>query len=278
MDTEDWPRPNIKELPDLYEDLDDHLDSAEDAIRKHIPVEERDGIEYVKFGEASEDDILDFMQEDPEATVMLLQKISGFTDREWGSLYQEKGLGTTLTGYKTDFRDRDNAQTFAEAMVEHLPNELHLETVLYTFFTMWENDQRRFYRMYYEEEVNEHLREHGFDAGKDETLKGQPDIVISRDGPIQVIGETRVMKLEDFRKRIKNFRDEAREAAINHPDCYFVVVASMPTHALENRREEIRGEINSHPRIDRVFFSDELDDLVEQLEDWGVNKMAQSSE
>jgi len=101
--------------------------------------------------------------------------------------------------------------------------------------------------------------------------------VIPRDRPFEVVGEVRVMKPEDIRKRIKNFRDEAREAAENFPDSKFIIVANMPPYAIDGKREVRRDEIGGRPEIDAVFFRDELEEMLEQLADWGVTKQASLS-
>lgn len=274
MDDFEWPKPNIEELPDMYAEIDDLLDRAEEAIRENFDVQKRGGGEVVVFANATVDDILDAMWDETEAIVPLFQKISGLPNREYRALYNEPSIGNRLRDYKTDFRDRENAQDFAAAMKDHLPDELYLETVLYTFAKMWENDQRRFARMSFEEDVIEFLVENGYPARKDESLPGKPDIVIPRERPFEVVGEVRVMKPEDIRKRIKNFRDEAREAAENFPDSKFIIVANMPPYAIDGMREERRTEIGDRPEIDAVFFRDELEDILDQLEDWGVTRQA----
>jgi len=66
MDDLDWPQPNREELPDTYEEIDDMLHRAEAAIRGHLPVEDRGEVDVVKFEDATVDDILNAMWDDPE--------------------------------------------------------------------------------------------------------------------------------------------------------------------------------------------------------------------
>jgi hypothetical protein len=61
----------------------------------------------------------------------------------------------------------------ADALVDLLPNDLALETVLFAFVKLWENDQRRHERAKYEEYVREHLEEHGYPNFKGNTLPGE---------------------------------------------------------------------------------------------------------
>jgi len=279
MDDFDWPKPNIDELPDMYAEIDDMLIRVEGALREHLPVEDRGEVDVVVFVEASADDILDAMWEEPNAVVPMFQKISGLPNREYRALYNEPSIGNRLRDYTTDFRDRENAVQFAAAMKKHLPDELYVETVLYTFAKMWENDQRRFARMSWEDDVIEFLNNNGYPAKKDESLPGQPDVAVPKESPYEVVGEVRVMKPEDIKKRIKNFRDEAREAAQNFPDCKFVIFANLPPYALEGQREERRLEIGDRPEIDAVFFRDELEDRVlDQLQEWGVTRQTSLSD
>jgi hypothetical protein len=203
----------------------------------------------------------------------LFQKITGLPDREFERLYGEKNIGS-LRDRKTDFRDEEPAVKFANALVELLPRDLTLETVLFAFVKLWENDQRRHERAKYEGYVREYLEEHGYPNFKGNTLPGEPDFVVPTEEPYEVVGEVRVIQQRDQQKRFKEFGSEARAAAENFPDAKFVAVANVTQFNLRERREALREEVHkaSAANIHAVVFQDELDRLVDHLNEWGVTR------
>jgi hypothetical protein len=271
---DDFPRPNSEELPDLYDDLDQLLVEAETVIENHLDVfEDEFGNNVVYFGETDVQSYLDAMWEAPHAVVELLQDITGLSDREFERLYGVANIGG-LKNRKTDFRSEAKAIQFAETVKELLPAEMYLETVLFTYQTVWQADHRRHYRADYEATVRDHLRDHGFPVKKDESLPGQPDFVIPRSEPFHVIGEVRVIVPRDYDKRFKEFGTEARKAKHEFPDAKFVAVPNLPLFDIHERREKLREMVQdlSEATIHRVVFPDELDELVSQLEIWGVER------
>lgn len=267
-----YPKPNIEELPELYDDLDELIREAESALRDHFNIKkEKDNGEKVIFADASKEDFLEALWEDSEVMVPFFQKIAGLPDREFERLYGYSNIGS-LRDRKTDFRGEEKAVTFAEALEELLPDELYLETPLYTFIKMWENDQRRHRRAEYEDEVRTFLKKQGYSAFKGNKLPGEPDVVIPESPPYEVIGEVRVIQPRDYQKRFKEFGSEARSARINFSDIKFIAIANLPLHDVRNRREKLRESIHkaSAADIDAVIFQDELDKLVELLKKWDI--------
>lgn len=267
-----YPRPNSEELPGLYERLDELVSDAEAALRRHFHVETGEcGHERIVFGEATRSDFLDALWQDSHSLVPLFQKIAGLPDREFERLYGEQNIGN-LRDRKTDFRDEEQAIRFADALVDLLPHDLALETVLFAFVKMWESDQRRHERAKYEEYVREYLEEHGYPNFKGNTLPGEPDFVVPTDDPFEVVGEVRVVQQRDQQKRFKEFGSEARAAAENFPGAKFVAVARVPQVNLRERREELREEVHdaSAANVHAVVFHDELDRLVDQFDQWDV--------
>jgi hypothetical protein len=254
--------------------LDDLLDEAETALRRHFVIETDEcGHERIVFGKATTSDFLDALWEDSHSLMPLFQKITGLPDPEFERLYGEKNIGN-LRDRKTDFRDEEQAVKFADALVDLLPDDLALETVLFAFVKMWENDQRRHERAKYEEYVREYFEEHGYPNFKGNTLPGEPDFVVPTEEPYEVVGEVRVIQQRDQRKRFKEFGSEARAAAENFPDAKFVAVANVTQFNLRERREALREEVHkaSAANIHAVAFQDELDRLVDHLNEWGVTR------
>lgn len=276
---DDWPRPSEDELPDMYEDIDEMARTAEQELRNHFIIEEAPE-ERIQFGEATPDDFLNAIDADHPAMIALFQKIAGLPDREFERQYGVPGIGSRFRNRKTSLKDVEDAQTFSEALSELMPESLSLEAALFAFYKSWEGDQRRFYRMRYEDEFLEFLNEEGYNAWKGNKLPGEPDIVIPESEPYDIIGEIRVIQQKDKQKRFKEFRTEAHEAHENFDDINFVVVANLGRQYLEDHgRETVRSEINKDgtSEIDAVFFHDERDEFLERLEEWGVSKNPQQS-
>lgn len=279
MDVSDWPRPSEEELPDMYEDINEMIQTAETKLREHFEIEESPE-ERIQFGDATTDDFLAAIDADHQVMIALFQKIAGLPDREFERQYGVRGIGSRFRERKSSLKDVDDAERFAEALAELMPDSLSLEATLYTFYKSWEGDQRRFYRMRYESEFLEFLDEQGYDAWKGNSLLGEPDIVIPDSDPYEVIGEIRVIQQKDKQKRFKEFRTEAHEAHENFDDIQFVVVANLGRQYLEDHgRETVRDEItkDGSSEIDAVFFHDEREEFIEQLEAWDVSKTPQQS-
>lgn len=280
MDISDWPRPSEEELPEMYEDIDNMVRTAETELRNHFQVINNSDEERILFGEASSEDYLKAIDSDHEAMIALFQKITGLPDREFERQYGVRGVGSRFRDRKTTLIGVDGAERFAEALAELMPESLSMETVIYSFYKAWEGDQRRFYRMRYEGEILEFLRENGYNAWKGNGLPGEPDIVIPDSVPYEVMGEIRVIQQKDKQKRFKEFRTEAHEAHDYFDNINFIVVANLGRQYLEDHgHETVRSEItkNGRSEIDAVFFHDERDEFIQQLEEWGVSKNPQQS-
>ncbi|MFC7082265.1 hypothetical protein [Halorussus caseinilyticus] len=270
----EFPKASEDLLPDLYERLDEANETAESVLRKQFWIENKGNARVVVFGEATKDDFLEAMHEAPEIMVPFFMKISGLPSREFERVYGVKSVDAIKTWTQKDLRESQKGEVFAEALTQVLPDRLYLETCLYTFYLLWENDQRRHQRAKYEQVVRERLEDAGFPNRKGEDLAGKPDIVLPPDKPFKALGEVRDMHRKDFRKRNKNFDSEARRAKENFPDAKFVVVAKFPKHQIDNNRRELRDMVlDLNPDdIDAVIFPDEFDRLYELLEEWGISR------
>lgn len=270
-----YPRTSEDELPELYEKLDDLLERIERVLKEYFPTRSTDHGVRIVFNEATSDDYLDAMWADSEAMVPFFQKITGLTDREFDRQFGRRNIGS-LEGRETDFREEEKAGEFAEALEVILPSDLYLETLLFTFATMYENDQRRHFRAQYEETVRDYLAEHGYPNFKGNSLPGEPDIVIPDSQPYEVTGEVRVIQQKDRKKRFKEFGSEARVAKQHFPNANFIVVVNLGQYMENVDRDMLREEILSEAAgpIDAIFFHDELDELVEQLHEWKVTRQS----
>lgn len=275
----EYPRTSEEELPELYEELDEMLARIETVLREHFPTRSAGDDIKVEFAEATAEDYLDAMWADSEVMVPFFQKITGLSDREFERQFGYRNIGSKMRGRKTDFRDEEPARAFGEVLEDLFPPELYRETLLFTFVTMWENDQRRHYRARYEDTVREFLTEQGFQNFKGNSEPGEPDLVIPDSRPYEVTGEVRVIQQKDKKKRFKEFGSEARIADEHFPDARFVVVANVGRYVNEVDREGLRQEIYDEAAgpIDAIFFQDELDEFVERLQEWGVSRQSTPS-
>jgi hypothetical protein len=257
----------------MYEDIKSMVEDAEIHLRTHFVVSDSDEIH---FNEANVNHYLAALDTNHEVMVALFQKVAGLPDREFERQYGVSGIGSRLRGRKTTFTGYEDAERFAEALTELMPATLSMEAVLYTFYKSWEANQRRFYRMRYEDEILDFLNDNQYQAWKGNSLPGEPDIVIPETEPYEVVGEVRVIQQKDKEKRFKEFRSEASEAKASFgEDTYFIAVANLGKQYLEERdRETVRSEItkNDTSEIDAVFFHDERDKMLKQLEAWDVSQ------
>lgn len=259
----------------MYEEIDRMLTIIEKEIRSHFEVEQDGADERVIFSHADPDDYLTVLDANHEVMVPFFQKVAGLPDREFERQYGIGGIGQRLRSLKSSLAEHDDAERFAEVLAEVMPDSLAMESLLYTFFKMWEADQRRFYRMRYEEDIREFLEEHGYPNFKGNALPGEPDVVIPDSAPYEVVGEIRVIQQKDREKRFKEFRSEAAEAATNFPDARFVAIANMGAYIERlDDRAALRDAITKagSSAIDAVFFHDERDELLDQLQQWGVSR------
>lgn len=267
----DYPQTSPEELPDLYKDLENKRSDVEGALLENFNTRETDEGIRIIFADATVEDYLQAMSDVNHALVPFFTKISGYSDREFQRKYGVQNFGSRFSSRKTAFTDSDEARVFAEMLEDEMPAEMWLETALYAFFKMYENDQRRFVRMRYEETVREHLRENGIPNRKGVDLPGQPDLAVPESDPYEVTGEVRVFHEMDSKKRYKEFRDEAREAAENFPDARFIIVCNPGEYIVRSDREEVREDIRG-PEMDGVYFHDELNQMVSDLKGWGVTQ------
>jgi len=269
----EYPKASEGILPGVYDLLDDHVARVEMTIPQYFEIEERGEAEVIRFDRADERDFLEAMYTDPEVMVPFFMKLAGVPTREFERVYGIADVDRIKGWSKKDLRESERGNELADALDDLLPDEMYLETALYTFYMMWENDQRRHQRSDYEAVVREYLADKGIPVKKDESLPGKPDFVVPKDQPYRVIGEVRALHRKDFRKRNKNFDSEATKAKQNFPDSKFVVVARFPQNQIDNQRELLRSEVKGiNEQIDAVFFPDEMDALIQQLEEWGVER------
>ena len=269
---EDWPRPNIKELPGLYALLDKQVQRAEIALRSlpdHTFAKDK-GI--INFGRMTKKELRELVAGDPEVMVIAFTRVCGLSVREFFRVFGLKDVYRLRTSdwkaARTRTRDED---LFVDSIMSLLPRQMHIETFLYTFYKMWEEHQKRHYRAKFEEDVRAFFCAHGYNCEK-VTQPTEVNGAIPPHNP-RVVMQIRAGVRRDLVKRAKEFGLEREESAKHFPGSKFIVVFKIPSHELD-RRETIRKTIQRHAvqPFDAILFQDELEESLKMLEDWGVPK------
>lgn len=265
----DHPRPNIKELPGLYAELDNLAQRAEALIRDLSPdLFDRDE-ETIKFGDMTKRDLRRLVSKDPSTMVIALTRVCGLSEREFNRLFRLKGAYGLR---ESNWIEGEKEDLFLEAIIELLPKRMYLETFLYAFYKMWEEHQKRHYRGRFEKDVRAFFKAHGYQCEK---IKHPTEVngAIPPFNP-QVVMQIRTGVMRDLVKRAKEFSQEFELSIEHFPNAKFIVIFKIPSHELE-RREEIRQKIYEQrieKKYDAVIFQDELEVVLTKFEDWGVQK------
>ena len=270
MKLEDYPRPNIEELGELYDVLDDLAMRVERAIRnlpRHLFDSEK---EIIHFGEMSKRELSELIGGDPQVMVIAFNRAFGLSDREFARLFGLENVYKLRESWDSNQEGRD---IFVGAIGSLLPNQMHLETFLYTFYKMWEEHQKRHYRARFENHVRRFFRSHGYDCGKI-TKPTEVNGAIPSTNP-RVVMQVRTGVRKDLVKRAKEFSSELEASIEAFPHARFLVIFKIPKHELK-RREEIRQVIKDKRKgrrpYDAVLFQDELKDSLDKLKEWSIPK------
>ena len=258
----------MNELPGLYADLDRLAETAEVLIRglpKSLFDEDN---EIISFGSMSVSDLAELIGRAPDIMVIAFTRVCGLSDREFSRLfgltnvYKLRRSHNWLTG-------KDEG-LFLRSIHGLLPKHMHLETFLYTFYKMWEEHQKRHYRARFEKDVRAFFQAHGYSCEKI-TVPTELNGAIPPLDP-RVLLQIRTGVRKDLVKRAKEFSTEFDEGIKAFPKARFIVVFRIPEHELD-RREEIREVIISQRSgrpYDGVFFHDELEDALNNLQEWNI--------
>ena len=270
MRIEEFPRPNIKELPGLYSELDRLVSAAEALIRGLPPHLFDKETQVIRFGSMSVTDLADLISGDPDVMVMAFTRVCGLSVREFSRLFGLNNVYKLRTS--RDWPAGDDEGLFVRSIGGLLPEHMHVETFLYAFYKMWEEHQKRHYRGRFEEDVRAFFRAHGYTCEK-LTTPTEINGAIPPYDP-RVLLQIRAGVRRDLVKRAKEFSTEFDEGMKAFPKARFVVVFNIAEHELD-KREEIRRVIVSQRSgrpYDGVYFQDELPDALKSLEDWGIPK------
>lgn len=265
---EDWPRPNIDELPGLYALLDKLIKRAEILLR-NLPgnlFEKDKGI--INFGRMTKNELRELIAKDPEVMVIAFTRVCGLSVREFFRVF---GLKDVYKLCKSNWKGGEDEDLFVNSIISLLPRQMHIETFLYTFYKMWEEHQKRHYRAKFEEDVRAFFRAHGYSCEK-VTQPTEVNGAIPPSNP-HVVMQIRAGVRRDLVKRAKEFGLEREESTKHFPHSRFIVIFKIPPHELD-RREDIRMTIQKHTiqPFDAILFQDELEKALKMFEDWGVPK------
>ncbi len=266
----DYPRPNIKELPGLYAELDTLIQHAETAIRSLPERLFNRGTEVIHFREMTENEFRGLIGQDPNVMIIAFTRVCGLSDREFSRLY---GLENVYRLRESWQNDQDSANTFVKTMLQLLPKQMHLETFLYTFFRMWEEHQKRHHRARFEEDVRTFFNTHGYECRKI-THPTEVNGAIPPENP-RLVMQVRTGVRKDLVKRAKEFSSEFDRSIEAFHNAKFMVVFKIPPHELEKRddiRQVIIDQRKGKKPYDIVLFQDELEEALRRLEKWHIEK------
>jgi len=270
------PKPNYRELPSLYNDLD------EMTRRIGIILIESDVFDsnnmLLRFDKLNKDKILDLISKDPELMVRFFVMLCGFSVRELERLH---GIHDV---YSLGTSEREKFIRLAEVIRDNLKHPLYLETALYKFYKNWEEHQKRHYRGRAAEKlVIEILQKHGYSAKKIKVkCRGkirEIDCAIPPDpNNLRVAIQIRRGVLRDLVKRSKEYSSELDELMECYPSLKFVVIyliAPQDKSEIERAREIITSEREGKRPYDLVILSPEEINttLVKKLEEWNVSRI-----
>lgn len=264
------PRPDIDELENMYNDLDE---MARKAFRILAASQFYDNTTaYVHFEKMSEEDLYNLMKLDPEVMIPLFVMFCGLSIRELESLFSVKNVYELRRYFNTE-KGRD----LAKVLKRLLNNSFNIETVIYKFYKNWEEHQKRHYRAKIEEDIRQYIRQHGYKCEKIRLGYLEVDGAIPPDPKkCQVVLQIRLGVMRDIRKRAKEFSSEFDYVQKILPEARFVVIY-IPRSSERNLKERIRQIILEERKgkkpYDLVILGrEELDELIRKLEEWKVPK------
>lgn len=262
------PRPNINELIDLYNELDEMTKQIAEILVE-LPQPFYDPISGILFFERMTEEILiPIIEKNPKALIPFFTTICGLSIREFERLYNVKDVYSLQTKFN---RDSQKEKKFVKIIKDLLPPQIYIETVLYKFYKNWEEHQKRHKRgKAFEESVRTFFRKNGYDCRKI-TSPIEVDAAIPSDNPLIVI-PIRIGVTRDLVKRAKEFGSEFNEIRKYFSRAKFVVVFGIPVHE-SHQREIIREKIKEYGPAggyDAIVFGDELETLLSKLEQWGI--------
>jgi hypothetical protein len=283
------PRPNLKELEILYEELDELARRAGHILISSPLYERENGV--IRFDKADEETILQLIKKDSDVMVPFFVMLCGFSVREMKRLYSiEDVYGLRHT------EDENKLRPLAKAIIGNLRSQFYLETVIYKFYKNWEEHQKRHYRGRVAELVVwRELQKHGYRAGKlrFECMgkRREIDVAIPPDKDPQKLRVAILVRSGvrmDLSKRAKEFSSEFDEIQSCYPNTKFViiyVVSPSESNMLEEFRKVIIDERAGKKPYDHVMVVvgdengprlDGFQELLNKLEEWGVPKELKS--
>jgi len=281
MDSENqYPSPDSEILPELYEELDEAVERIEDNLKLNFEITDHSEISgyTVHFSDADKSDFFRFLNDDVEYGLPFLLYNLGITERTSSLDHNIHSNLSSLTRLRGTVHHKDAIQKVVDVCYDTL-EDMHIKSAIFTFRHTWVMNKRRHHRQEFESDVLEHLNENKIPARHGSHLEETPDLVIESKGGPQVVGEIRSVDVHDISVRVSEFVNEAANCAKTYSNSRFIVVIKIRggDHDLyRSVRNDLELELSSS--VDGVWFAHELDELITQLENWGVCKQSFISE
>jgi hypothetical protein len=260
----------------FYAILHDEADRLGKAVSTALPTRRTSNGTIILFGKASTEQFEAAMAGDPKPVVQGLSFACHLTER---MVREHTGIDNFFR-YATkgaSIRGEDGIQAFIqEACSEYLPDEMALETLQFLYFRKMERDRLQYAKGEYYHEVHATLKQTGFAVKKDQSLPGQPNLVINREKPIEftenaVVGKALKAKSNDLGKRARHAASCCGDMKQEEPGVTCVAVFKLTGKPFPNERvrEQVRDKVlgQNTEALERVFFSDEIDGLIEFCHD-----------
>mgnify|MGYP000111886617 CR=1 FL=1 len=266
------PRPNLDELFELYEHLDEMVTRAAKILSQLSSYDRDSG--FIDFSKMTERELLEVISEDPYVFVPLFTTICGLSIREFERLYGVRNIYSLRERF---LKEGKKEKKFVKVIKSLLSSRLHIETILYKFYKNWEEHQKRHERgRSLEEKVRQFFRDAGYNCEKIDSPV-EVDAAIPSDNPM-VVMPIRTGVIRDLDKRAKEFATEFREIKRHFPRAKFVVIFGISKHEL-SERDLIRRKIEEHgppEGYDAIVFHDELESLLSKFEEWKIPRISNS--
>jgi hypothetical protein len=278
------PKPNRKELPKLYEDLDRmSLSIARVIIESKIYDMER---HTVHFEKANTNIIQDMIERNYEVMVPFFVMICGFSEREMKRLY---GINDVYALVRNKNKNEQDLLIFADVINNNLHGEFSIETLIYKFYKNWEEHQKRHIRgRSAEQYILDRLRSRGFQVGKVRNIKCsdgrdsnvEVDIALPPNPEsIEVAMEVRTGVRMDLMKRAKEFSEEFDKLLGCGLHLKFIPVYIISSSSEYNNISGFRNVLESERKgkqqydllVVEVSADRAAEIIIKKLEEWGYH-------
>lgn len=255
----------------FYETLYKECETLVETLVEYFPVTQTRAGNIINFDKTTFTQFENAIAAEPEIMLQALVAACHMTERMVREHLRIDGLYTYATE-NASVRGEDRVHAFiANGCLEFLNQETPVETIVFLYYRSQERNRVQHARGAFYEEVHTELEENKFTVSKDESIEGQPNIIINKNGKKEltnnsVVGKALRAKPNDTAKRARHAASCCGKIKNIEPGATRVAVLKITGDPFPNERvrEQQRQKILSQHReaIDAVFFHDELDEFI----------------